>query len=407
MKVKTNYWLTNCEINSQGTVSRTNTLIISSSQINQLGLLDDIFGVGSEIYVSRNQISTITSELYQKLNVLEVYQMPQTQFKDSFVDDFIKQTAVSAFQYVGIDQVLAQFSKYDFTEDIKPSVIKSELSRLLNIKKVANKELLQINQTQYERLNSQYGKSASGNFFGINFGGSASYATSRQSDWEKLSTSFSNQLNELNTFDQNEVEWSRSGNIIIPKSIKVSKLAKALFNKNLVFSRVKLEYYDAPFKRSFTLDSGNGLYPAQTLIENSQRLTDLETGLEYLNRKLFESSNVTSLNLSRLNSTLTSLLNDSISSISARIQDLNLNTYSKQNVDSELANLQTKVNSKLSYCRLCFRETEGSSQCQGNRFSCSAYVSVSNPNGDWTVPYRDDTDNRNGGCTYQWKVECA
>ena len=165
----------------QVTVSRTNTLIISSSQVNRLGLLDDIFCDGSEINVSRNQISTIT-ELYQKLNVLEIYQIPKTQFKDSFVDDFIKQTAVSAFQYVGIDQVLAQFSKYDFTEDIKSSVIKSELSRLLTIKKVANKELLQINQTQYERLISQYGKNAGGNFFGINFGGIASYAVSRQSD---------------------------------------------------------------------------------------------------------------------------------------------------------------------------------------------------------------------------------
>ena len=397
----------NCEINSQGVVSRTNTLIITSSQINQIGLLDDIFGVGSEIYVSRNQISSISSELYQKLNVIEIYQMPQTQFKESFVDDFIKQTALSAFQYVSIDQVLSQFSKYDFTQDIKPSVIKNELSRLLTIKKVANKELLQLNQTQYEKLISQYGKSAGGSFFGISFSGSANYATSRQSEWEKSSTSFLNQLNELNTFDQNEVEWSRSGNIVIPKSIKVSKLAKALFNKNLVFSRVKLEYYDAPFKRSFTLDSSNRLYPSETLIENGQRLLNLETKLQILNGKLLDSSRDLALNISMLNSRFKSLLDDSVSSISTRIQDLHLNVYSKQAIDSAITNLQTKVNSKLSYCRLCFQETEGSSQCQGTRYSCSGYVSVADPNGYWTNPYRDDTDNRNGACTYQWKVECS
>jgi len=51
--------------------------------------------------------------------------------------------------------------------------------------------------------------------------------------------------------------------------------------------------------------------------------------------------------------------------------------------------------------RMCFRETEGSSQCQGNRNSCSGWSS----NPTWTSPFRDDTDNRSGGCKYQWKIE--
>jgi hypothetical protein len=54
-------------------------------------------------------------------------------------------------------------------------------------------------------------------------------------------------------------------------------------------------------------------------------------------------------------------------------------------------------------CRLCFRETEGSSQCQGTRASCSGW---SDAGADWTAPFRDDTDDRSGGCNYQWKVEC-
>ena len=193
----------------------------------------------------------------------------------------------------------------------------------------------------------------------------------------------------------------------------MSKLAKALFNKNLVFSRVKLEYYDAPFKRSFTLDSGNGLYSAQMLIENSQRFNDLETGLEYLNRKLFESSNVSSLNLFRLNSTLKNL-DDSIGSISARIQDLYLNVYSKQAVDSALTNLQTNVNSKLSNCRYCLQERIRRDQGRTaglpgtERLSCSAYVSVSNPNGN--PVYFNPRHPQEYACIYEpisLKVECG
>jgi len=55
-------------------------------------------------------------------------------------------------------------------------------------------------------------------------------------------------------------------------------------------------------------------------------------------------------------------------------------------------------------CRVCFRELEGSSQCQGNRNSCSGW-DITEP-GKWTELFRDDTDNRDGGCHYQWVVEC-
>ncbi len=58
-------------------------------------------------------------------------------------------------------------------------------------------------------------------------------------------------------------------------------------------------------------------------------------------------------------------------------------------------------------CRVCFKETEGSSQCQGNRQSCSEWSSRKNKNGDWTLPFRDDTDGRSGGCAYWWYLDCT
>ena len=64
---------------------------------------------------------------------------------------------------------------------------------------------------------------------------------------------------------------------------------------------------------------------------------------------------------------------------------------------------QWKLRCKRGDFRVCFRETEGSSQCQGHRHSCSGWSSNENP--QWTQPFRDDTDRRAGGCTYQWKLE--
>lgn len=58
-------------------------------------------------------------------------------------------------------------------------------------------------------------------------------------------------------------------------------------------------------------------------------------------------------------------------------------------------------------CRVCFKETEGSSQCQGNRQSCSGWSAPGLGSPSWTSPFRDDTDNRGGGCRYQWFLECT
>lgn len=58
----------------------------------------------------------------------------------------------------------------------------------------------------------------------------------------------------------------------------------------------------------------------------------------------------------------------------------------------------------ITRCRVCFQETEGSRQCQGSRESCSGWSTMSSPS--WTLPFRDDTDGRSGGCKYQWRVEC-
>jgi len=55
-------------------------------------------------------------------------------------------------------------------------------------------------------------------------------------------------------------------------------------------------------------------------------------------------------------------------------------------------------------CRICFKETEGSSQCQGSRRSCSGWSDTTSPG--WTAPFRDDTDGRSGGCHYQWYLDC-
>jgi len=76
-------------------------------------------------------------------------------------------------------------------------------------------------------------------------------------------------------------------------------------------------------------------------------------------------------------------------------------------ISSEISELkkqhQLLLDRSVKECRLCFKETEGSVACEKSRDSCSSW----SPSGsDWTAPFRDETDDRDGGCTYQWRVEC-
>ena len=412
-----------CEIYSQGKAYRQNTFIITGNQINQLGLIDEIFGNGNEAYVTRSQISSISSTLYQQLNIIEDYQMPETEFSDKFKDDFIKQTSFSIDQYVSIEQAFAQISKYDFSDDIKPNIIQQELNRLFVINKSGNKEILTLNQSQYEKINEQSTNnragSGSGSFFGIKLGGSANFATTQGKEWEKLGTSFFNQLREMNNYGQNEVEWIRVGEIVQAKSIKVSKLGRSFFSKNLVFSRIKREYYDAPFKRVFTLNTNSKLYQSQVIIENSHRLNKVEEVFG----KLESFSDASNSRIDQLEKDVKknkeNLVNiQNIQIDQSKLQETRISKH--DSLENRFNQLKSEVNSVLDTvnnqnsqiylrakgCRICFREIEGSSQCQQNRHTCTGYTSVGSTSSGWTAPFRDDTDNRGGGCTYQWIVEC-
>lgn len=71
--------------------------------------------------------------------------------------------------------------------------------------------------------------------------------------------------------------------------------------------------------------------------------------------------------------------------------------------------IQSRYNSyalRYPVCRVCFKETQGGPQCQGIRKSCSGWAAVG-ANPSWTMPFHDNTDNRSGGCTYAWYLDCT
>lgn len=85
----------NCTVQSTGKITQTNTLTISSDQQQLIGFDEKLFGKANNssgtVFVTRDQMSTLTSEVHTKLNIVEDYDMPEEEFSEKFIDGLLSQ----------------------------------------------------------------------------------------------------------------------------------------------------------------------------------------------------------------------------------------------------------------------------------------------------------------------------
>jgi hypothetical protein len=114
-----------CELASVGRIVRVNTLSISSSQFQELGITEKLFGTASSTFVSRDQLNKLAEKIYSSFNIVEEYEMPELQFQSSFVEDLIRQTSAEQFQHVPALQALKELSSFgiNFNKDLQPGAL--------------------------------------------------------------------------------------------------------------------------------------------------------------------------------------------------------------------------------------------------------------------------------------------
>lgn len=239
---------------------KTNTLTLTASQVNHLDLVDRLFGPANETSVSREQMSTLAVEMYSSLNIMEEYQIPETQFKESFIDEFIRLVSSSLFRPTNLNEEISSLSNFSisFSDDLKPNIIKNEASKILKIENFNNKSHIVLNQEGLSDLQNS-GKVTGGgggslSFMGIfSLGGTGGKVTESSSHWLQSNKSLSDQLIELNKEVKDEIEWMFEGEKIVPKSINVAKLVRSKFSQTLIFTRIRKQYYEAPFLRKLSM----------------------------------------------------------------------------------------------------------------------------------------------------------
>jgi hypothetical protein len=284
-----------CHIASRGKLLKTNTLTISLQQVEQIGLVDKLFGPATSddrqtVYVTRQQLTELAAEMYSTLNIVEEYEMPQVQFSDAFVEGLILQAAVSHFTMVSLENALDSLSDYgfDFDEDLQPDTVQRDLGSILRVDKHDNKTRIVVDEFQLSQLDESSslsaGATATVSFFGIN--GSVNWARNNAKKTSDETKSLNDQLHELNLVSHNDIRWAIEGNRVIPKSLNVARLSRSKTARSLKFQRVRLQQYSAAFDRTFGLYTSRAavvlVAPALKSLERSleAKVESLETSLK-------------------------------------------------------------------------------------------------------------------------------
>ena len=281
-----------CFMASTGKLMKTNTLTITAQQQQMLDIEEKIFGGSTtntskeQVYVTRDQMTELSSEMYTTLNIVEDYQMSEGQFSDAFVEGMINQIATEQFKQVPIDTVLASLSKYGFDvgQDLKPDVIKKEIGTIVIIKKENNTSRIVLDEANYKKLEESNPNYGGGNFMGI--GASADWARSNSKSEAAKTKPVNKQVKELNTFSKDVVTWEIEGDRVVPKSWNVARVSRTKLGKTLSFSRVRAKSYSAPFERQFALHTNRAtaFVPAADL--SSSRIAALEAEVKKIKNEL-------------------------------------------------------------------------------------------------------------------------
>jgi hypothetical protein len=106
-----------CKLSAVSNTVKTNTLSISSSEFQDMKIKEKLLGPATSTYVTREQVNNLAGQLYTSLNVVEEYEMPEYQFKENFVEDFIRLASEQHFYHVPALQALKELSSFGIDVD--------------------------------------------------------------------------------------------------------------------------------------------------------------------------------------------------------------------------------------------------------------------------------------------------
>jgi len=239
-----------CTISGGAQTKKTNSFSISAQDSSNMNLEENLFGDADSKFVTRNQLAKLANLVQSKMQVLEDYQIPEEKFSDEFIDTIINKSG-EEIRNVDFREALSSLSSFatDFKGDLKADHIYNEISKVFTIEKSGDLKHIVVRKNEdlsgSKEKEDRNSVSATGGFMGATFGGAVEFANSNREAWSKSKASVDDQLRDLNSHKENQIEFQLQGEKIVPKSLKVCKLYAADFRKDLTFERIKNTYYES------------------------------------------------------------------------------------------------------------------------------------------------------------------
>jgi len=247
-----------CTISGGAQTKKTNSFSISAQESSKMNLEEDLFGGADSKFVTRNQLAKLANLVQSNFRVLEEYQIPEEKFSDDFIDTIIQKSG-EEMRNVDFREALASLSTFatDFKGDLNADRIYNEISKVFTVEKSGDMKHIVVRKNEdragsKENTNSN-SVSATAGFAGVTFGGAVESAKSNRDTWSNSKASVDDQLRDLNSHKENQIEFQLQGDKIVPKSLKVCKLYATDFRKDLTFERIKNIYYESNLVKKITV----------------------------------------------------------------------------------------------------------------------------------------------------------
>lgn len=253
-------------------------------------------------YVTRNQMTLLSKEMYTQLNIVEDYQIPDSEFSEAFITALVADAMTDAFGHVPFDAALRDLSSYGlkFDADLQADRITNELSSIMSVEQKGDKSRIMLandkavafqSSRSGNSWNSQSNQGSGSAFWGL-VGGSGGSSTASGSGWslayvlEGSTKTLDEQLKEINSMKHSDITFKVEGTRIVPKSLFVARVQQSSVSRALTLNRVRIQTSDVLFQRSLSLYTTRafpGPSQLRTCQELSASLFDLKNVIAGLN----------------------------------------------------------------------------------------------------------------------------
>jgi hypothetical protein len=240
-----------CQLIIHGKQFKTNSLTITTNQLKEIKLEEELFGHADSVYVTRNQMAKLTSNIKSIITSFENIEFDD-KFDQTFTNDLLKNltnNTTNVEEAVEINEALKCLSPYDYSNDITPDVINKD-------SKTIHKTEDHIKTTKDSSYKTKTGikvNATGNNATLIEVSDNTTVDVNRENN--KNENTSDDKLKKFVKDNNDTIEWEIEGESVIPKRIKVTRIMRSNLNKQFQFDNIKTRTFNEIINKKYSFST--------------------------------------------------------------------------------------------------------------------------------------------------------